>query len=535
MSMDDAAARTDVATRLDETLFVEAGAGTGKTTALVGRTLALVERGVEMRSIAAITFTEAAAAELRDRIRTALRRARARPRSIEVDEAAISTLHAFAQRLLAEHPLEAGLPPAFEVLDEIQASIEFDERWSDFVDRLLDDAAYEPALLRGFAVGLNLAHAARGRGGASTTTATGWPASPCPPTALDDVDAAPLVAAIAPPPSHQPQCRFEDDRLASHLRRLDRLGRSPPGGGAATEVELLHLRQHAAVARLQQRARRQLALRRSSTVRAACQAAEDAKAALLDGVRQGVLGALLGAVARVHARRPRRSAARAAGWSSTTCSCWPATCCATTPDVRRRCASATRHLLIDEFQDTDPLQVELAVLLAPTTDAATTPGGAPPTRPAVLRRRPQAVDLPLPAGRHRLSCGCSERIVDEPLAAHRQLPLGARDPRLGQPRLRRADRRGQPGAQAAYEALVAAREPLVGRTARPAPAVVLLGDERTEADRRGPRAARPPTSPPPSTASSHEAWPVDDEAGRRPADAVATSPSCCRPAPRSPS
>ncbi|HEY6623879.1 MAG TPA: UvrD-helicase domain-containing protein, partial [Acidimicrobiales bacterium] len=74
----DAAARADVLTGLDRSLFVEAGAGTGKTTALVGRVLALVTSGkARLSRIAAITFTEAAAAELRDRVYEALEQAAA--------------------------------------------------------------------------------------------------------------------------------------------------------------------------------------------------------------------------------------------------------------------------------------------------------------------------------------------------------------------------------------------------------------------------------------------------------------------------
>ena len=69
----DQAARDRIATDLDTTLFVEAGAGSGKTTALVGRVVALVASGtVELRTIAAITFTEKAGAELRDRVRREL-------------------------------------------------------------------------------------------------------------------------------------------------------------------------------------------------------------------------------------------------------------------------------------------------------------------------------------------------------------------------------------------------------------------------------------------------------------------------------
>src|SRR5207248_4297743 len=70
----DQAARDRIAGDLETTLFVEAGAGSGKTTALVTRVVALVVAGVELRAIAAITFTDKAAAELRDRIRRALER-----------------------------------------------------------------------------------------------------------------------------------------------------------------------------------------------------------------------------------------------------------------------------------------------------------------------------------------------------------------------------------------------------------------------------------------------------------------------------
>src|SRR5918993_1497247 len=69
----DQGARARIETDLDATLFVEAGAGSGKTTALVGRVVALITSGVvELRQIAAITFTEKAGAELRDRVRRSL-------------------------------------------------------------------------------------------------------------------------------------------------------------------------------------------------------------------------------------------------------------------------------------------------------------------------------------------------------------------------------------------------------------------------------------------------------------------------------
>ncbi len=144
--------------------MVVAGAGTGKTTALVNRIMELVRSGrATLREIAAITFTEAAAAELRQRIRDEDRRcrpsehpdeARLVAARQEVDEAAICTLHAFAQRILVEHCVAAGIPPGFEVLDETAERADFDARFERFADTLLADPDAEPALVQGFSIGL---------------------------------------------------------------------------------------------------------------------------------------------------------------------------------------------------------------------------------------------------------------------------------------------------------------------------------------------------------------------------------------------
>ena len=117
----DQAARDAVVERLDENMVVEAGAGTGKTSCLVGRIVALIRSGrARMGGVAAITFTEAAAGELRTRIGESLERAAAdgglgqeerancERAMVELDQAAIQTLHSFAGSLLRERPLEAG-------------------------------------------------------------------------------------------------------------------------------------------------------------------------------------------------------------------------------------------------------------------------------------------------------------------------------------------------------------------------------------------------------------------------------------------
>ncbi len=144
----DAEARGIVANEVDRTLFVEAGAGTGKTTSLIARIVQMVRTGTPIGRIAAITFTEAAASELRVRVRNALisKGEAANDRALleaagEVESAAFTTLHGFALRILTDHPIEAGLPPGFSVADEIGSALQFELAWKDFASRMSDDMA----------------------------------------------------------------------------------------------------------------------------------------------------------------------------------------------------------------------------------------------------------------------------------------------------------------------------------------------------------------------------------------------------------
>ena len=69
-TLSDLEARLSIETNFTDTLYLEAGAGTGKTTSLISRILAIIREGkADINELAVITFTEAAAAELLDRIR----------------------------------------------------------------------------------------------------------------------------------------------------------------------------------------------------------------------------------------------------------------------------------------------------------------------------------------------------------------------------------------------------------------------------------------------------------------------------------
>ncbi len=148
----DEAERRRIRCDLDATLFVEAGAGAGKTSSLVARIVNLVRSGVPITGIAAITFTEKAAAELRSRTRQRLE-AEPGPETdaalARLDHAPIGTLHSFARRMLFDFPIDAGLPPGFTVLDELQSGLAFEEQWNDLLDRLLDEAEPAAGLIAG--------------------------------------------------------------------------------------------------------------------------------------------------------------------------------------------------------------------------------------------------------------------------------------------------------------------------------------------------------------------------------------------------
>src|SRR2546425_825666 len=158
----DQAARDRIANDLDRNLGVEAAAGTGKTTVLVGRVVNLVASGrMSVDELVVITFTEKAAAELATRVRDALEeraasaegeeRTRILQAARDLYRAHIETIHSFAAALLRERPVEAPIDPLFEVLDELAAGLEFNKAYERFQDELFSERRpeLELALRRG--------------------------------------------------------------------------------------------------------------------------------------------------------------------------------------------------------------------------------------------------------------------------------------------------------------------------------------------------------------------------------------------------
>lgn len=144
----DDGARRDAISLHDRSILVEAGAGSGKTAVMAGRIAAMLAEGVAPRSIAAVTFTELAASELLSRVRefvadlsagtiaTELRvalpdglsqahRDNLATASAAIDEITCSTIHGFCQRLIKPYPAEADIDPGAGVMDRNQADLTF--------------------------------------------------------------------------------------------------------------------------------------------------------------------------------------------------------------------------------------------------------------------------------------------------------------------------------------------------------------------------------------------------------------------------
>jgi ATP-dependent helicase/nuclease subunit A len=383
----DEAVRRRIREDLGTSLLVEAAAGTGKTTCMVDRMIALVRTGTaKPQAIVAVTFTRKAAGELRRRFRERLQDEAARAESPEergrlaealarIDAMVIGTIHSFASRLLRDRPIEAGIDPGFRELDDPADRLLRRQAWREFVSAA--PVAHARLLERLEAVGLRLGDLGGAFLGRFTTygDVASWPtpAADPPDTAAVLAELEPFVERIARGEFSPPADRGTDElmnaieQFARMFERADKrsivaimellqeLDRSPkltqePWPGAADDDKE------------RSRAARDVAkrweadwndVRERVAVPALWQWRAHRYPVVIDALREAM---------RVYDRlRQDRGLL-----SFQDLLCRAASLLADSPEARRSFRSRYTHILVDEFQDTDPVQADMLLLLTAT-------------------------------------------------------------------------------------------------------------------------------------------------------------------------
>ena len=377
--------------------FLEAGAGTGKTRILVDRVLEIVRRGAaEIDQVVVITFTEKAAGELRARVRDRLHErlesaaepelSRYRAALHGLVSAHIETIHAFASSLLREFPLEAGINPGFQQLDEVASRVDFQEQWDDWIWNLAGRhlTAVESCVRLGMA--LDTVHEVAGildrhrelslSGGPSHR-----PAAEQFLRRMRELRAAgdELAACCV---SDADRCLRSFRELRRQLVAVEQLAGAAP---SRRRMVLVEAALHGVAFRPQPGNRRnwrsEEALERMRELqRDGREQLARFRAGLNDDALHR-LGAALAAFVKNAAAERRRAGklnfddllieARAL--------------VAANPEVRAVLRDRFRFLLVDEFQDTDPLQAEMVFLLAADDPAADTSSAADSWQEVTLR------------------------------------------------------------------------------------------------------------------------------------------------------
>ena len=547
----DNEARNTIEHALNETLFVEAGAGTGKTTSLVNRILELVGSGATtLDKVAAITFTEAAAAELRERIRTELERAAenaslsddrrnlCRQGVEQLDSASIQTLHSFAGSLLQERPLEAGLPPSFDTMDAIESDLAFEESWAQWIDAALDDAALQPYFLMTFSLGLTIDGlreiALKFHENYDLLADVAFAAESSPNTGASSA-AGMLTDSIS---ELEALCHYsllgDEDVLYAHtqakltsIRRLTTLD----------EVSPATYRLMSRILPLRQRSGRQSDWGKDAL--SGENACKTLKALLLEldtnvsdslaHARTAALVPLLTALrAFVLSYADERKRQGRAGFHDLLV--WARNMLRDNLDARDHFRRRFSHLLIDEVQDTDLIQAEIAMFLAeavpPTPESRRDPRLADNharARQIVRGRRSQAVHISLPPRRCTPDAPPARAHERRNPATRAELPLTAPRRGVGEHALR---------ANGWRRTAASKRSTRLSRTAGPQiPRILPRRKYGRSAKRRTaslPKCAavKPPTSPPCCIRLLASKWqvldsdePVDDSGNERYKDA----------------
>ncbi|MCY4476257.1 MAG: UvrD-helicase domain-containing protein [Chloroflexi bacterium] len=386
--MSDADSLSVIQSDLDSSIYVEAGAGTGKTHSLVQRIVALLEEGVEIEEIIAITFTRAAASELRSRIRGELEQLRVANPSDQriktaldgIDTAAFQTIDSLVYSILREHPLDADLPPMIEVQQKFAELQVFRDRWRQWsVERLEDDQRFPQALsaamrleLRSpFASVSDLAKTINENHGEMSHAVFPKPQR----VGIATVEI--LAASIARLQELMILCRSDSDSLYVKIERVvDWYTTTLASRNLTSEDEAEAI----------------LASWPSTTSsggtiknwgREGKADAADALQSVIDAINEALMTAREAVTAElfkyaadfvVAVVEERRRAGTVSYYDAVT---WLIDMLEKHDDIRRRLQRRYRRILVDEFQDTDPKQVRLVRLL-------TIPPGAQDIKPGSL-------------------------------------------------------------------------------------------------------------------------------------------------------
>ena len=368
----DQAERDAIARDVEQSLCVEAGAGTGKTTVLVNRILHIITSGhAKIDEVAVITFTEKAAAELSGRVRTALEAARgdadheARARIDEallaLNHAHIETIHAFAAGLLRERPVEAGLDPGFQVLDTLPSQLSFETAYSEWIHgKMADDPPPEP-LLEALDLDLKPEYI-REAAEALHRHRQLIPLAPYETEAVDfNAVLRVLEDAAANLRAHAPNCINESDagyeQILWLLPEIEALGalRGSPG---ALRRSILTFRKVSELGSQENwRPKSEMRVVKGIFKRIATAVTHAREVARAKAVADLVIW-LQDFVD--HYDEKRRQAGQA---DFDDLLLWARDLVRSNPEVRRYYVDRYRCILVDEFQDTDPLQVEMIVYL----------------------------------------------------------------------------------------------------------------------------------------------------------------------------
>ncbi|RIK04672.1 MAG: hypothetical protein DCC49_13235 [Acidobacteria bacterium] len=392
-SLPDHAARSTVETDLDSTLIVEAGAGTGKTESLVSRAIALLASGrAKIDTLAIITFTNAAAAELRARVRSKVEESLDPEVSTElakrlgvsnseltknleaglegIDGATIVTIHSFAQSILNAFPLQAGLPPGFQIADEIEASIRFGERWSTFLDDLFESDDTIPILRAALLLGLTTPNLRT----LAESLHDNWDrlSEVKIPLELPTVDSTKLVGALNQLIEAADRCNCPEDRLYKRILKVIPFRDALDGAEGDDLIDLLAFEQSQET--LSPRKVGQPGAWGGSEgkqeVLALFENANNLLSEILDPLRMAVLTTLVALVGKftLDGAMQRRIEGRLEFHDLLVHAC---DLLRREHDVRAQLRNQYTHILVDEFQDTDPLQAEICALLATPAETIT--------------------------------------------------------------------------------------------------------------------------------------------------------------------